>query len=58
MKIIVKIFPIAGISDAAQEMEVTLTEGNLSEAIAYLNQRFNTDMLDDSIMILHNGRAL
>jgi len=58
MKVSVKVFPIAGVSDATQELEVTLSEGNLSELVAFLQQRFSVDPHDESIMILHNGQAL
>ena len=58
MKVSVKVFPIAGVSDAAQELEVTLSGEKLSELIAFLQQRFSVDPRDESIMILHNGQAL
>ena len=58
MKVSVKVFPIAGVSDAAQELDVTLSEGNLSELIAILQQRFSVDPHDERIMILHNGQAI
>ena len=58
MKVSVKVFPITGVSDAAQELEITLSEGNLSELIAILQLRFRVDPHDESIMILHNGQAL
>jgi len=58
MKIYVKIFPIAGVSDAAQEMEVTLAEGKLSELITLLQNRIGSDLSERSIMLLHNGQSL
>ena len=58
MKIYVRIFPIAGLFDATQELEVKLIEGRLSELMNSLNQSLGADLLDKDILILHNGHSL
>ena len=58
MKIYTRIFPIAGLLDATQELEVTLTEGSPGELMKSLNQLLDTDLCDKDILILHNGQSL
>ena len=58
MKIYIRVFPIADLFDATQELEVTLSEGSLGELMTSLNQLIGTDLFDENIMILHNGHNL
>jgi molybdopterin converting factor small subunit len=59
MKIRVKIFPAAGLSDKTQEFDMELKEGNISEVLTSLQKRlnFNPDILE-TINFIHNGRLL
>ena len=58
MNVIVKVFPIAGLSDETQEMAVTLSDGNLCELIALIQKRLDADLRVSNIMILHNGHSI
>jgi len=59
MKIYVKMFPIAGICDAAREMEFSLREGNLSELLFCLQEEAGDAPLPmETLMFLLNGRGL
>ena len=58
MNINVKVFPIADICDSTQEFYETLTEGHLSELMELLRHRYNTNLTEKAIMILHNGKSL
>ena len=58
MRVNVKVYPIAGVSDATQEMEVALTEGNLNELMTLLQERLGAGLCEKSVMILYNGQAL
>jgi len=58
MSIHVKVFPIAGVCDAAQVMDVTLNEGCLSELMTILTRQLGTDPRKQGIMILNNGQSL
>jgi len=59
MKINVKMFPIAGICDAAREMEFALREGNLNELLACVQKETgDTPLPLETLMFLHNGRGL
>ena len=60
MTVHIKLFPIAGICNQSQEMELALEEGKLGEALTKLYERLGVD-LDvklEKLMLLHNGRAL
>ena len=58
MKVHIKIFPIVGICDQSQKLELPLEEGNLSEALALLEGRLGMNCKIETLMFLHNGRAL
>jgi len=58
MTVHVKIFPIAEVSDEAQEMQVNLVNGHISEFFVFLNQRLGFDPYEKDLMLLHNGRGL
>ena len=69
MKVHIKIFPIVGICDQSQKLELPLEEGNLSEALALLEGRLGVNLGINSggihsackietLMFLHNGRRL
>ena len=59
MKIHVKMFPIAGISDASREMELVLSEGSLNELLNGLQKEAGIAPLPlETLMFLHNGRGL
>jgi len=59
MKIYVKMFPIAGICDAAREMEITIREGNLNELLICLQDQTGAASLPlETLMLLHNGRGV
>ena len=61
MKVHVKVFPIAGVNDQSQKIEILLGEGSLSEALMHLQERLcpgsNPGKLE-KLMFLHNGRYL
>jgi len=58
MKIYTRIFPIAGLFDATQELEITLTEGSPGKLMKSLNQLLDTDLDDKDVIILRNGQSL
>ena len=58
MTVQLKIFPIAGLCDATQEISVPLSEGNLNELMTHIRKKLNADPSDNAIMFLHNGRGL
>ena len=57
-KVRIKVFPLADVTDAAFETELTMTEGNLFECMTFLNKHFGTELREKGIMILHNGQSL
>ena len=58
MKVSLKIYPIAGVSDVTQELEITLSEGKLCELIEFVKKQFGIDPCEENIMIINNGQAL
>ena len=59
MKVHVKVFPIAGLSNKRQEFEVSLEEGSMSCLETHLEERLGvTPRNVKSLMFLHNGRGL
>ena len=64
MKIHVRIFPVAGLCDKTQELDILLEHGNLNGILAYLKEQlFQERMAADpgsieKLMFLHNGHAL
>ena len=59
MKVQVKIFPIAGLCDQKQELEISLEEGNMGELQMLLEKQLGVNpSVIKSLMFLHNGRAL
>ena len=59
MKIYVKMFPIAGICEAAREMELELGEGNLDELLIFVREHAGvTDLPLETLMFLLNGRGI
>jgi molybdopterin converting factor small subunit len=59
MKVQVKIFPIAGLCDKKQELEIPLAEGSMGELEAYFEERLGVNLRAiKSLMFLHNGRSI
>ena len=61
MKVHIKIFPIAGLCNQSQKMELLLADGSFKEVLMLLQERLSLDKsLDNSgkLMFLHNGRNL
>ena len=61
MNIRVKIFPIAGLCEKTQEMELSPGKGSLEEALGLLREQLGADgelCEIESLMLLHNGRVL
>ena len=67
MKVRVRIFPVAGLCDHSQELELDLQEGSFGEALAHLEGRLGVNLAGSSgdnpgkqetFMFLLNGRAL
>ena len=59
MIIYVKIFPIAGICEAARDMEFELREGSLDELLSCLREELGAAPLPlETLMFLLNGRGL
>jgi len=58
MKVFLKIFPIADISDSSSELDIELTSGKFSEVLQLLEQRWGVDPLDCAIMVICNGQAM
>jgi len=59
MNVHIKIFPIAGLNDRKQELEITLEKGNLNEALNRLREQTGVNFGEmKTLMFLHNGKAL
>ena len=59
MKVRVNIFPIAGLCDRKQELEIALEEGSIGELHTHLEDRLGVNPRTiKSLMFLYNGRAL
>ena len=59
MKVLVKVFPAAGLCDQTQELEITLEEGSLSELLTLLQERLSVNPGKiEELMFVHNGRAM
>ena len=52
-------FPIAGINDAAREMELVLSDGSLDELLTSLQEEAGAAPLPlETLMFLNNGQGL
>ena len=71
MKVHVKIFPIAGLCNQSQKLELALEEGHFSEMLMCLQGRLGANLDNnpddcsgdgfdkfEKLMFMHNGRAL
>jgi molybdopterin converting factor small subunit len=58
MNVHVKIFPIAKLNNTAQELEVELAQGHLSELMVFLRRQIGDEISEKSLMLLHNGQGL
>jgi len=59
MKIHIKIFPVAGLSDRNQEFELALQKGSFNEALALLQKLLDVNLSEiKTLMFLHNGHKL
>ena len=59
MNVHIKIFPIAGLNNKKQELEIALEEGNLNEALNQLQERLGVNFREmKTLMFLHNGKGL
>ena len=59
MTVHVKVFPIAGLCDETQKLELALEEGNMDELLMQLQECLKTDQLKtEALMFMHNGRTL
>jgi len=54
----VKVFPIAGLNDAAQELTIILSTGSFGELMKRLQQQLGADPREKGVMILHNGQSV
>ena len=57
MKVFVKIYPVAGLNDMTHEVDIELTEGNLSELLARIKEHLSVDLNESAVMLLINGRG-
>ena len=60
MTVHIKLFPIAGVCNQSQELELILEEGKLGEVLANLHERLGVNLAVklEKLMLLHNGCAL
>ena len=59
MNVQIKIFPIAGLCDQAQKLELALEDGGMGELLRSLQDQLGVNLSEnETIMFLHNGRAL
>ena len=60
MKVNIKIFPIAGLSEQRREMEIALEEnGGMGELLARLQEQLDVNLQKiEALMFLHNGRGM
>ena len=61
MNIHVKIFPIAGLCNQSQDLELALENGSLDELLVRIQKRLDTDTdlrKTETLMFLYNGRVL
>jgi len=58
MNVNVKIFPIAGLNESTQVMDITLNEGSPGELLEILSGRLGADPRERSIMVLVNGQCI
>ena len=59
MRMHIKIFPIAGLCDQQQELELSLEVGCMSELETLLQKRLSADLRKiEELMFLHNGYRL
>ena len=59
MTVDVKIFPIAGLCNKKQELQIALEEGNMGELRRLLPERLGVNLPGpEAFMFLYNGRAL
>ena len=57
MKILVKIFPTAGLADKTIQMEIDLKAANISELLSVLHEKLGTDPAKiETLNFMHNGR--
>jgi len=59
MKVNIKIFPIAGLFNKKQELEIALENGDLNEALTRLQELLGVNFRENkTLMYLHNGYKL
>ena len=59
MKVYIKIFPIAGLFNKRQELEIALENGGLNETLALLEEKLGVNFREiKTLMFLLNGYRL
>ena len=59
MTVHIKVFPIAGVCDQSQKLDISLEQGNLTEALSLLEVRLGVCFSKpEKLMLMHNGRGL
>ena len=59
MKVQVKVFPITGLCNQSQKLELALGNGNFSEVLTLLAEKLGVSFDKfEKLMFLHNGRGL
>ena len=60
MMIFIKVFPIVGVCDQSQELEIPFENSKMSEVLTHLEKRVGFKLADkyEKLMLLHNGQVL
>ena len=60
MMIFLKVFPIVGVCDQSQELEIAFEKNKMNEVLTHLEERVGFSLADkfEKLMLLHNGQVL